>query len=118
MNNRHPHGRGVPGQAQRLAQPRRHAQAVRQLLEGSRELGRVHTPLVVGQGALGDPGPGGDLALDDPARVQDRDQRAGVAPRARLIEVLTCENGSQFLPDGMLWFGHGVRPVSMRPRRG
>ena len=109
---------GVPGQAQRLAQPQRHVQAVRQLLEGRRELGGVHTPLVVAQGALSDSGPGGDLALGDLAVVQDGDDRAGVAPLARLIEVLTCENGGQLLAEDMLWFGHGARPFPWVALRG
>ena len=85
--------RGVPGQAQRLAQPRRHVGAVGQFLKGRRELGGVHAPLVVAQGALGDSGQGGELALGDLASFEDGDHRARVLPQARLVEVLTCENG-------------------------
>ena len=55
--------------------------------------GRVHTPLVVAQGALGDSGQGGELALGDLAGFKDGDHSARVLPQARLVEVLTCENG-------------------------
>jgi hypothetical protein len=88
------------------------------LLEGSRELGGVHTPLVVAQGALGQAGPARDPALGDLMVHQDGHDRGGIAPLARLIEVLTCGNGSQLLADDMLCFGHGARPVPMgRPAR-
>ena len=106
-----PGRRSVSGQAEGLAQRQRHAQAVSQLLKGRSELGGVHTPLVIAQGALREAGPGGDLALGDSACVQDADHRARIAPLARLIEVLTCEDSGQLRAQYVLWFGHDARPV-------
>jgi hypothetical protein len=41
----------------------------------------------------GDSGQGGELALGDLASFEDGDHSARVLPQARLVEVLTCENG-------------------------
>jgi hypothetical protein len=83
--------------------PWRHVQAVRQLLQGRCELRFIHAPLVVAQGALGEAGQGGDLALGDSAIFEDGDHGAGVLAQTRLVEVLTCENGSQFFAEYVLW---------------
>jgi hypothetical protein len=84
-------------------------QAVSQLLKGRSELGGVHTLLVIAQGAWAKlawrrSGPAIPPAFK--MRISRR-----IAPLARFIEVLTCEDSGQLRAQYVLWFGHDARPV-------